>query len=54
MGDSSSWNPVGLSRPIMGLLYLTLGKPSYSFNIQPAYVVPIDWSKPARFRREME
>jgi hypothetical protein len=24
LGDSTSWNPVGLSRPVMGLLYLYL------------------------------
>jgi len=30
LGSSTSWNPQGLSRPVMGLLYLYLALPSSS------------------------
>jgi len=35
LGASTSWNPLGLSRPVMGLLYLYLTLPN-SGNILPA------------------
>jgi hypothetical protein len=31
LGASTSWNPQGLSRPVMGLLYLSEGKIIYSY-----------------------
>ena len=36
LGASTSWNPQGLSRPVMGLLYLYMFFPSYS----PLYMNP--------------
>jgi hypothetical protein len=36
MGTSTSWNPLGLSRPVMGLLYLYL----YLYHAESLIVSP--------------
>jgi hypothetical protein len=41
LGASTSWSPKGLSRPVMGLLYLYkayLGRPTFNLSVNGKYM----------------